>query len=116
MGRFSMVSWRTLQYCHKNTKQWDYYLAASGGYRAGYEQAQKDVEAGVVDDVIEYEQKDGEHQLSVMSFAKWEKEVGNMSFEESIKEFMYYFRFSDLRVHTDDKGNISFQGVARKNI
>lgn len=121
------------EHAKRFAKNWDYYCIATGAYMSGFREAKeqaievttkrdpvlfRNLENEAVtqlgEDVVEVEISNGEHQLSVMSFLEWERQLKELSFEEALNKLLTTYRINEVRVHTDETGLISFQGTARK--
>jgi len=107
-----MRKWEILctEFAKRYTKAWDYFIVSTDSYSKGYHDA---LEHGKMEEVVEREIVDAQHQLSVRSFFQWEKENKSLSLKEAMKIYLIHFDITELRVDNTE-GLISFQGIARR--
>lgn len=90
-------------------KNWEYFCLATESYLKGFQDSKPngDIES-------EYTIEDGQHQLSVSSFKKWNEENKSKSFKEHL-ELNPYFNFTEIMTTEDENGTISFRGTCRRS-
>lgn len=101
-------------HCKRFTKAWDYYCIGMGGFLAGYAYRKEHGESGE-DTISEEFPKDGEHQLSVRTFTKWQQESASLPLKDLLNTYVPMIKFNNLNVTEDEHGNISFQGTGKRN-
>lgn len=100
------------KYTSRFTKSWEYACLSGDAFIAGYQCALKDG----MNEVVEVEREDGEHQLSPRTFNLWHSRLSNENFQSAMIEQMNYWNFKDLRASVDINGVVSFQGTAIRNL
>jgi hypothetical protein len=102
-----------VEHSKRFTKAWDYFMISTSAYMAGYKQAQDDILNFTGEELTEVDVVDGEHQLAISTFEKWDKENKSLSFKDSMSLYLQHFDITELHV-SEKNGVISFQGTSKR--